>query len=293
MYTIYLSIAVATVVAVLPALFGVSVAWTVLPGLIFGVLAFIWVNRRMAKRVEAVTRAADAEINALQQVAAKAPTTPQQLKAMQATAAARIDAAVHILQQGFLFQKWQLGVTTMLNARIGMLLFTRWAQLQTGSPTDAIPYLRRSVVRGKKGRLLSALWPAWAMLAVCEYKGNADLDAAIKVLEDAVVVARKEGLLWALYAWILAESDRIDAAIDVLARARSGTNGDERVVTNLVALQNGKKMSMREYGEQWYQFGLEKPKAAAMSPQQQRLMQQQVPQPRMGHPRMRGRGGRR
>lgn len=292
MYTIYLSLAVAFVVAVLPALFGVSVAWTVLPGLIAGVATFVWVNRRMAKRVEAVTRAADAEINALQQAASRQPTTPQQVKQMQAAASARIDAAVSILQQGFLFQKWQLGVTTMLNARIGMLLFTRWAQLGTGSATDAVPYLRRSVVRGRKASLLSALWPAWAMLAVCELKGNEDLDAAAKVLEDAVVVARKEGLLWSLYGWILAEAGRIDEAIDVLARAKSATSDDERVVSNLVALQNKKKMSMKEYGEQWFQFGLEKPKGTA-SLAQQRLMQQQTPQPRMGHPRAKGRGGRR
>jgi tetratricopeptide (TPR) repeat protein len=285
MYTIYLSLSVALFAGVVPALFGVSIAWTTLPAIVLGVLAFVWFNRRMARRVEAVTQAADAEIAALQQVASRQPTTPAQVKQIQAQAAARIDAAVAILQRGFVFERWQIGVRTMLNARIGMLLFTKWAQLGVGEPAAAIPALRGAVVRGKKATLLASLWPAWAMLAVCEYKAG-DLGAARRVLDDAVKVAKKEGLLWSLYAWILCAEGLTEDAIDVLARGKA-KSVDDRLVANLVALQNGKKISLREYGEQWYQFGLEKPRMA--SPE----TQQKLTQPRMGHPRMRLRGGRR
>ncbi|MEZ4464929.1 MAG: tetratricopeptide repeat protein [bacterium] len=272
MYTLYLSLAVTLLVAVVPTLFGVSAAWTVLPGFLLGIFCFVWFNRRMAKRVEAVTAAADAEMASLQAIAQRpGPNT-------QAAMAHKFDKAIEILKRGFILSKWQIGVTTMLNARIGMLYFMRWLVLKKEGLKESIPYLEKSRVTGRKARLLASLWPAWAMLAVAWYKGHKNVDKAVEVLEGAVGVARKEGMLWGLYAYILHEAGRIDAAVDVLARGKEKAPDDPHLVANLTALQNQKKMNMRVYGEQWYQFGLEQPKAATMTPQ-------------MGHPRMRGRRG--
>ena len=117
----------------------------------------------------------------------------------------------------------------------------------------------------------------WAMLAVAYYKGKKDLDGAIKVLEETVKVAKKNGLLWSLYAWILVQEKRNDAAIDVLARGKAAAPDDNYLAENLTLLQNGKALKMKSYGEQWYQFGLEMPPGAAAAMQ-----------PKMGHPRMRG-----
>ncbi|MEZ4436148.1 MAG: tetratricopeptide repeat protein [bacterium] len=281
MYSLYLAAAIALVVALLPMAFGVSPIWTILPGVLLGVGAFVWMNRRIARRVEAVTGAADREM-AQMQAAAQRPG-PQ----TQANMFRHIDQAITILERGFALQKWQVGIGTMLNARIGMLIYTRWLlgqqMAQSGggrAPAgpgllEAIPYLEKSRVKGTKARLLSALWPAWAMLAVAYYKGRKDTDAALAVLEDSVKVAGKNGILWALYAWILEQSERVDAAIDVLVRGKAAASDDPRLAENLTLLQNNKSMKMRGYGEQWYQFGLERPKVAGM-------------QPRMGHPRMRG-----
>ncbi|MCB9525525.1 MAG: hypothetical protein H6702_19410 [Myxococcales bacterium] len=278
MYTIYLATFVAVFFTVVPTLFGVSFTWTTVPGIILGILTYVWVNRRAGKRVEAVTQAADAEMASLQQLMARPPATPAQQKQLQAAAGQKIQASVEILKQGFIFQKWQLGAATMLNARIGMLLFVRWAQMQQGSPTDALPYLEKSRVKGVTAKLMSSMWPAWAMLAVCYYKGENALSKAAEVLEEAVKHAAKEGLLWSLYAWMLEQEDQTDAAIDVLARGKAGAADDGRLAENLTLLQNGKKMQMRAYGEQWYQFGLERPRIA--DPRHQ--------QPRMAHPRARG-----
>ncbi len=280
MYTIYLALLVAVVVTVVPTLVGVSFSWTTIPGILLGVLTYVWVNRRIGKRVEAVTQAADAEIGALQQITARPATTPAQQKQMQQAASQRIEAAVGHLKTGFLFQKWQLGVQTMLNARIGMLLFTRWAMLEAGSPSDAIPYLEKSRVKGVTAKLMSAMWPAWAMLAVCYYKGEKSVEQATAVLEGAVKVSAKEGLLWSLYGWILMQEGQTDAAIDVMARGKAAQPDDARLGENLSLLQNGKKMQMRAYGEQWYQFGLERPRAA--------MQQARHAQPKMSHPRARG-----
>ena len=281
MYTILLALGVALFVALTPLIFGVSIMWTALPGIFAGVIAFVWVNRRVAKRVEAVTQAADAEMAQLQQIAQS--RSPNAHAAMMQ----KFDKAIELLKRGFLFEKWQVGVTTMLNARIGMLIFTRWMlsqQLPAAkgkfSLKEAIPFLERSRIKGQKAKLLQALWPAWAMLAVSYYKGDKNLDKAVEVLEDSVKVATKQGLLWSLYAWILWTEQRLDSAIEVLARGKAAAPDDKVLAENLNALQNRKKPNMRAYGEQWFQFGLEQPKMAGMKQQ-------------MGHPRMRGAARRR
>ncbi len=276
MYTLYTSLVVALLVTVLPLPF-VSIVWTLLPGLIAGVAAFVWISRRVSKRIEAVVQASDAELAPVQRAAATgAQVAPAQL--LEA-----FTRAVAVLQRGFFFEKWQIGAGTMLNGRAGMLLFTRWTMAQMmpggtppGALAECIPYLERARPTGRHAQLLSAMWPAWAMLAVCYAKGKRDLDRAVAVLEDAVKYAKKQGLLWGVYAYILATNEREAAAIDVLARGKEAAPDDKVLAENLTLLQNQKKMNMKDYGEQWFQFGLERPKTPMMQ------------QPQMGHPRARG-----
>ncbi len=278
MYTLFLAIGVGLFIALAPLPFGISAGYTVIPGLLVGVFAFVWMNRRIAKRVEAVTQAADAEMAKMQQFAQRGPQG-------QAGMLRCIDQSVAILEKGFAFQKWQVGIGTMLNARIGMLLYTKWLlgqqlksagrKVEGAGLAAAIPYLEKSRIKGAKAKLLAALWPAWAMLAVAYYKSNKDLDRGLAVLEDTQKIAKKHGIVWSLHAWLLAKEKRTDEAIDVLARGKDAASDDQNIVANLQLLQNGKKMQMRGYGESWYQFGLERPKMAAN-------------QMRMGHPRMRG-----
>lgn len=283
MYTVFLTLVVTLVAIAGPLLLGASAAWTTLPGILVGGFTFVWVSRRIAKRVEAVTQASEQELSTLQQIMQNQKNRDQARKLMDA----KFDKARGFLEQGFLFAKWQFGVTTMLNARIGILHFSQWMVMRQiypkavkGRLAEAIPYLEASQVKGRKGRLLQALWPAWVMLAVAHYKGRKDLDRAIEVLENTTKVARKHGIVWAIYAWILWTEKRSEKAIEVLIAARQAAPDDKRITQNLSALQNGKKMSMKGYGEQWFQFGLEKPKM-------------QGAQAQMGHPRMRARGGRR
>lgn len=282
MYTLILSFVLGTLVAVIPLLFGVSSSWTILPGIIISVGAFVWVSRRVAKRVEAVTQAAQQEMAKAQNIAQRAgPKAPEIMHRA-------IDTSVATLKTGLLFSKWQLGVSSMLNAQIGMLLFTKAQVLQqSGQKTGlkaaykaAIPYLEASQVTGAKAKLLQQLWPAWAMLAVAHFRTDRGIDGAVEVLENAVKVSPKSGLLWSLYAWLLYRSKRLDDAIAVLARGKEKAEDDKLLRENFTLVQNRKPMKMRSYGEQWYQFGLEKPRAAGA-------------QPRMGHPRMRGNSRRR
>ena len=282
MYTLFFSLGVSIFAAVVPTLFGVSSTWTILPGIILGIFCFVWSSRRVSKRVEAVTQRADQEMakaqNVAQRAGAKAPGI--MLKS--------IDASVAILKTGLIFRKWQFGVGTMLNARIGMLLFSKAMVHQQAKHKkeikaayqSSIPFLTASQVTGKKAKLLHALWPAWAMLAIAHYRTDKGLDGAIGVLETTVLTAPKVGLLWSLYAWLLWKEKRLDEAIAVLARGKEKADKDKWLEENLTALQNRKAMKMKGYGQQWYQFGLEQPRVAAAPAQ-------------MGHPRMRGASRRR
>ncbi len=282
MYTLILSIVIGVLIAVIPILFGVSSSWTILPGIIVSVAVFVLVSRRVAKRVEAVTQGAQQDMAKAQNIAQRAGTKAPEIMHR------AIDSAVAKLKTGLLFSKWQIGVTTMINAQIGMLLYTKAQVMQQAGQKAGlkaafkatIPYLTASQVSGAKAKLMHQLWPAWAMLAVAHFRTEGGIDKAVEVLEAAVKVAPKPALLWSLYAWLLWKSKRLDDAIGVLARAKESADEDKHLKENISLLQNRKPMKMRGYGEQWYQFGLEQPRMAAN-------------QARMGHPRMRGNSRRR
>ena len=277
MYTLFAALGLGTVIAIIPMLFGVDAWKTILPGSLVSIVAFVWASRRIAKRVEAVTRAADTEMAKAQNIAQR---SQGQAPAIMMRA---IDTAIVHLKSGMAFQKWQLGVGTMLNARVGMLIYTKALLLQQSGKKakladvykEAIPYLEASQVKGKKARLMQALWPAWAMLAIAHFRTAKGIDGAVEVLEQTVQAAPKAGMLWSLYAWLLWKSKRLDEAVDVLVRGQAKADKDKRLDENLTLLQNRKPMKMKGYGEQWYQFGLEQPRMAPT-------------QSRMGHPRMKG-----
>jgi hypothetical protein len=103
--------------------------------------------------------------------------------------------------------------------------------------------------------------------------GKAHFEKMKSVFEGSLAHVRKEPMFWQVYAYILHKEGDADGAIGVLARAHEALPDDAAVTENLTALQNGKKMSMRAYGDLWYQFGLETPKMPLA--------------PRMPHPRTR------
>jgi tetratricopeptide (TPR) repeat protein len=80
-----------------------------------------------------------------------------------------------------------------------------------------------------------------------------------ETFEFAVRLSKKEPLLWNVYAYCLDKIKKREKAIEVLGRARKELPNNKFLIENLVALQNDKKMRMKVYNEQWYQFHLEKP----------------------------------
>lgn len=156
----------------------------------------------------------------------------------------RFDPAIAVLKSGYPLGKWQFGVPTQLDSQIGMILYLR------KDFSAAIPYLSRSKRMGH--------WLGVAMLAVAYYKKK-DMARMHEAFETLASRAKKQGLAWNLYAYCLTQLGKNEEAQAVLVRGDTATKDDKRVKDNLLALQNGKKMKMRGYAEQWYQFHLDAP----------------------------------
>jgi tetratricopeptide (TPR) repeat protein len=222
MYNLLISIAIGLAVSAALARgtdFGLAAA--ILPGALALAVAYFVLARRSWKKLEAVFEAMQKDVQAR-----------------------KLDKAVLTLQGGFALAPWQFLVASQLHSNIGILLYLR-EDLEA-----ALPHLEKSFSRN---------WIARGMLGVARYRRR-DLDGARKVLDDAVKVNKKEGVLWSAYAWILEKESRHDEAIALLSRAVAANASDDKLKTSLQALQNGKKLKLGKlYGEQWFQFMLERP----------------------------------
>lgn len=169
--------------------------------------------------------------------------------------AGRFEKAVKTMESGYKYSSWQFFVRPQLNAQIGTILYLK---RDFGTAFD---YLKKAFVRH---------WVAQAMLAICYMKRNKP-SQMIDTFEKATTVTRKEPLLWNLYAYCLEYIGERGKAIEVLERGLKKVGSNETLQENVEALREGKKMKMRDYGDMWYQFHLEKP--GALIKQQTRAIQ--------------------
>jgi tetratricopeptide (TPR) repeat protein len=222
MYNLLISIAIGVAIALALALgTNLGIAAAIFPGLLAAAVAYFVLARRTFKKVEALFEVVQREAQAQ-----------------------KFDKAVQTLQGGFVHAPWQFLVASQLHAQIGMLLYIRQ------DLDAALPHLEKSFSRH---------WIARGMLGAARYRKR-DVAGATKVLEEAVKVNKKEGLLWSVYAWILEKAGRHEEAIMVLGRGAAASPSDEKVKAGLQALQNGKKLKLgKVYQEQWFQFRLEDP----------------------------------
>jgi tetratricopeptide (TPR) repeat protein len=222
MYNLLLSIALGIAVSAALA-FGTELGLVaaLFPGVLALAIAYFVLARRTWKRLERIFEGMQKEVQAQ-----------------------KFDKAIQTLQGGFVLAPWQFLVASQLHSNIGILLYLR-------QDLDAsLPHLEKSFSRN---------WIARGMLAVARYRKR-DLAGMKQVFEDAVKTNKKEGVLWSAYAWVLEKEDRHEDAIAVLGRAVSANKSDEKLKTSLQALQNGKKLKLGKlYGEQWFQFMLERP----------------------------------
>lgn len=212
---------------------------TALGGLIFGLINFLfgWVGALFP---------AIAAFAATYFLIARATGKKMQismLKVQKELQSNRIEAGLKGLEElKRNFGKWQFFTASSVDGQIGSIYFLKQEH------TKALPFLQKSFVRH---------WVAQGMLGVLYYKKQ-NFKAMNKTFERAVRYSSAQGLLWSLWAYCLAKAGDTDKAISVLqqGKAKLGEK-DPRIGQNLINLQNQKRMKMKAYGEQWYQFQLE------------------------------------
>ena len=202
-----------------------GLAESIVPGVVAAMIAYFVLARRTFKKVEAVFTEASTHLQAMPP---------------------RIDAAIATMQRAYTYAPWQFGIRSQIDTQIGVMFYLQQEF------NKALPYLEKSVRFGH--------WMGGAMLGVLYYKkkNNERMKQTFALLTRK---ARKQGLIWNLYAYLLMQIGEADKAQAVLADGVKATKGDAKVQESLLAVQNGKKIKMKSYKEQWYQFHLERPPA--------------------------------
>ena len=259
MYNLLISLGAFALAWMLVSLLFGGVFYGVIPGLIALGIAYVWLARRSYMAMGAAVQASQ---ELLQPPPGFNPMNPAQAGKWKPP----FEKAIAVLESALELQKWQFLVVEQLAGQIGQLYYLQ------KSFDAAVPYLHRAWARD---------WMAKAFLGahMCRQKKLAEMKAAFEV---AVKAHDKEPFLWNMYAWCLQKLGEDETAILVLDRAHTLVPADERTSTNLQNLRNGKKVTMKPFGDTWYLFFLEEP-PQVMVPQgygsqafgQQRGMRQQ------------------
>lgn len=215
-----LGLGAAIALVLLSSLLGIRL-WLSIPiGLLAGGALFIWLGRKVQTELEKIfTRAGEL------------------LKKQ------HFDAAIEVMKEGYKLGPRQFLVKGSIDGQIGVVQYLRKKN------EEAEPLLRSASMQH---------YVAKAMLGILQWK-RGEKKKAKETFELALKSGKKESLLYGVFAYVLNEMKERDAAISVLNRGLKICKDDERLLSNRSLLQNGKPMKMKVYGEQWYQFMLERP----------------------------------
>lgn len=215
-----MSLGSALLVALLFSLLKIPL-WLGLPaGLLAGAALFIWLGRRVQTELETIFAKAG-----------------ELLKKQQ------FDPAIAVMRTAYALGPRQFLVKGTIDGQIGMVQYLRKKN------DEAEPLLKSASPQH---------YIAKAMLGILQWK-RGEVKLAKETFEMALKAGKKESLLYAVYAFVLNELHDREKAIEVLNRGLEVCKGDERLENNRNLLQNKKAMKMKVYGEQWYQFLLERP----------------------------------
>ncbi len=229
MINIALSAVAALAVGLGISLAGFGVLAAVIPAALVFVGAFIVLARRTMTQFQAVATEAQKELQSISPGAKDAKN--------------KIEKAITLLEGALALGRWQILLTSEIHAQIGAIHYV------FGNLEKAEPALKQGSKRNGLGR---------AMLGALYFR-NKQYPEMKAAFEEAVTASRKEGLLWAAYAWCLMQLKEKDAAIAVFVRAVEQNPSDEKLKGALEALQNDKKLKMKAWEPMWWQFGLETP----------------------------------
>jgi tetratricopeptide (TPR) repeat protein len=215
-----LGLGAALAVILLSKLLGIWLSIGVPIGLLAGGGLFIWQSRKVQQDLEKIfTRAGEL------------------MKKQQ------FEKAIEVMKEGYQFSSRQFLVKGSIDGQIGVVQYLR-KKNEEAEPLLASASMQHYIAK--------------AMLGILQWK-RGEKKKAKETFDLALKSGKKESLLYAVYAYVLVEMGERDKAIEILNKGLSVCKGDERLITNRNLLQNGKSLKMKIYGEQWYQFLLERP----------------------------------
>jgi tetratricopeptide (TPR) repeat protein len=229
MYNLLIALAVGLAVAMAVLLAHLPWYAALVPGFLAFIATFLLLGRRVGKQVKAIMEHAQKELSVQ-------PTSQRDRQQ-------KVDKAVKTLETALVWEKWQPFIGGEVHAQIGMV------QYMVKEYAQAEPHLRKASLRNGL---------AQGLLASLHYqrKQYPEMEEAFEL---AVKGAKKEGVVWAAYAWCLLQTKERAKALKVLTRAVAANPSDEKLKTGLVALQNDKRLKMKAWEPLWWQFGLESP----------------------------------
>jgi tetratricopeptide (TPR) repeat protein len=229
MYNLLIAILAGLVVVAIIKLAGFAIWAALLPAVVALLLVYILLARRIGKRVQALSTAAQKELS----VQSANVRERQQ----------RVDKAIKILEEGLVYERWQFLIASEIHAQIGMIKYL------VKDLDGAFAHLSKAHGRNYMAKaILGAFY--------FQRKDYAKMESAF---EAAVKTGKKESVVWAAYAWCLQQLKEKDKAFKVLQRAVAANPSDEKLKASLTALQNDKRLRMKAYEPMWWQFGLEQP----------------------------------
>jgi tetratricopeptide (TPR) repeat protein len=229
MYNLLISLGVGIAITLGIQQAGYSIWAGIIPGVLAFALTFVLLARRVAKRIQLL-------MDSVQKEFASQATT-------QKDAQQKVERAVKTLEQGLVYDKWQLMVGPELHAQIAMLKY------MVKDLDGAQVHFAKASPRN---------YMAKAMHGALHYQRK-DYPATEAAFEAAVKSGKKESIIWAAYAWCLVQIKEKDKALRVLGRAVTINPSDEKLKASLTQLQNDKRLKMKPYEPLWWQFGLESP----------------------------------
>jgi len=154
----------------------------------------------------------------------------------------RFEKAIRTLKAGYGLGDWQFFVKPQLDSQIGSIYYLMREE------DSAFEHLQKG---------FSKHWVAMGMLAIL-YMKKKDREGMAATFEKAVKGTPKESLLWSLYAYCMLKEGEREKALDILARGMKKLPDDDRLKANHTAVANKERMKMKNYGDMWTQFYLEK-----------------------------------
>jgi len=233
MINLLLSLAVFAAIVAASRLAGFPLLAGLLPGTLAFVGMFFVLGRRVFTKLQNVMAEVQKELSTLN-------ANPRDQKV-------KMEKSVKLLEAALPLKSWQFLVEAEIMGQIGIIKFM---------------FKDYAGAEAAFAKASSRNWLAQSMMAALAFqkKDWARMEAK---WEEAVKHGKKEGMMWAGYAWCLLQNKEKDKALKVMARAVEANPSDEKLKGALTALQNDKKLKMKAWEPGWWQLGLEAP------PQQQ------------------------